>query len=316
MAVALHPFNSAIDRHDQRSAVKLFQLLWPDPAVSHAVAVNLAASIRAAHAAAEASWAVTMFPQMLRLNVGQVETLTLSETNARFLFSAPLEVSLQPRFHLELPNRPVYRSVPVPSGVCSFPIAELKSLPRPIRDAHEAYIEAAASLKRTSPFKKSFSPAVVEYIESVLATKLPRPGYLMTGLVDSRIDPLAEEVQEDQTLFEGARYQVTINAYERDPIARQLCIARHGTACMICGFSFGLAYGPVAENFIHVHHLRPLSEIGGEYEVNPIEDLRPVCPNCHAVIHRRTPAFSIDEVRCYCESGRSRYDRLPKIYRA
>ncbi|HSX81067.1 MAG TPA: HNH endonuclease [Candidatus Saccharimonadia bacterium] len=49
--------------------------------------------------------------------------------------------------------------------------------------------------------------------------------------------------------------------------------------------------------FIHVHHCRPLSEIAGEYVVDPIEDLRPVCPNCHAVIHRRTPPFTIEEVR-------------------
>jgi 5-methylcytosine-specific restriction enzyme A len=25
--------------------------------------------------------------------------------------------------------------------------------------------------------------------------------------------------------------------------------------------------------------------------------LRPVCPNCHAVLHLRTPPFSIDEAR-------------------
>jgi predicted HNH restriction endonuclease len=93
-----------------------------------------------------------------------------------------------------------------------------------------------------------------------------------------------------------------VNAYERDPRARQLCIARHGTTCVVCGFSFAAVYGPVADGFIHVHHLRPLSELGGEYEINPDEDLRPVCPNCHAVLHRRVPAFSIDEVRAFLDS--------------
>jgi predicted HNH restriction endonuclease len=42
-----------------------------------------------------------------------------------------------------------------------------------------------------------------------------------------------------------------------------------------------------------------LSEIGGEYIVDPVADLRPVCPNCHAVLHRRIPAYSIEEVRVF-----------------
>jgi predicted HNH restriction endonuclease len=30
-------------------------------------------------------------------------------------------------------------------------------------------------------------------------------------------------------------------------------------------------------------------------------DLRPVCPNCHAVLHHRVPAFSIEEVRTFLQ---------------
>ena len=39
------------------------------------------------------------------------------------------------------------------------------------------------------------------------------------------------------------------------------------------------------------------SEISEAYEVNPITDLRPVCPNCHAMIHRQVPAYSIDDIK-------------------
>ena len=42
--------------------------------------------------------------------------------------------------------------------------------------------------------------------------------------------------------------------------------------------------GREAEGYIHVHHLRGLSDVGGEYVVDPVNDLRPVCPNCHAVL--------------------------------
>jgi 5-methylcytosine-specific restriction protein A len=108
---------------------------------------------------------------------------------------------------------------------------------------------------------------------------------------------LPEEVSGPQTYHEGAVRQVTVNAYERNPQARTRCIEHHGTRCVVCGFDFGAVYGPAAEGYIHVHHLRPLGAIAAEYEVDPVEDLRPVCPNCHAVIHRRVPAFSIEEVR-------------------
>lgn len=301
---SLEPFNPAIDRYDRRSAARLFQSLWPDVTVARAIAENLAASIRVAHAAGEACWEVTMYPHGIRLNVGQVETLTFWEEGCRFLFQSPLHLRSDSRFEVSTDPSPVYPSVPIPSGVCQVAPSNLVDLPATVRRAHESYIQAAASYKRSSPFRRSHSPAVIEYIESALATALPRPSYAPRAAHDQRVDPLPDELDPSQPLTEGACYQVTVNAYERDPRARQLCIAGHGTACVICGFSFGAAFGPVAEGFIHVHHLRPLSEIGGEYEVNPVEDLRPVCPNCHAVLHRRVPAFSIEEVRGFLQQQR------------
>jgi hypothetical protein len=116
---------------------------------------------------------------------------------------------------------------------------------------------------------------------------------------------LPEEVAETPALLEGAVTRVSVNAYERRPEARRRCIAAHGTDCCICGFSFGEVYGEVAEGYIHVHHLRSLSEIGGEYEVNPVEDLRPVCPNCHAVLHLGGECLSIQEVRRMVEDNRA-----------
>jgi 5-methylcytosine-specific restriction protein A len=83
-----------------------------------------------------------------------------------------------------------------------------------------------------------------------------------------------------------------VNAYERDPRARKACLAHHGTNCSVCGFNFESRYGKIGEGFIHVHHLVPLSEVGEDYEVDPIADLLPVCPNCHAMLHRSDPPLS------------------------
>lgn len=106
-----------------------------------------------------------------------------------------------------------------------------------------------------------------------------------------------DEVQEPTLFLEGSTRRVSVNAYERDRRARSSCIEHHGTACTVCGFRFGDVYGAVAEGHIHVHHLRPLADSGGEYAVNPITDLRPVCANCHSVIHLGGTLRSIEEVQ-------------------
>jgi 5-methylcytosine-specific restriction protein A len=108
---------------------------------------------------------------------------------------------------------------------------------------------------------------------------------------------LPDEVCATAGLLEGAVREEHMNAYERNPIARRLCLETHGYGCSACSFDFGVAYGPGAANYIHVHHLIPLAEIGEEYEVDPVRDLIPVCPNCHAVIHRRMPPYSIQEMK-------------------
>jgi predicted HNH restriction endonuclease len=97
--------------------------------------------------------------------------------------------------------------------------------------------------------------------------------------------------------------QILVNRYERDPHAREACIARYGTVCYVCGFDFSSRYGEVMAGFIHVHHLLPLASVGVGYQVDPERDLRPVCPNCHAVIHRREPPYSIEEVQQFIRGG-------------
>jgi hypothetical protein len=79
-----------IDPYDKQSAARLFRWLWPAADVSLACAHALSASIRVAHEAADACWEVTMFPDLVRLNVGQVEVLRLTADEATFLFRAPL----------------------------------------------------------------------------------------------------------------------------------------------------------------------------------------------------------------------------------
>lgn len=102
----------------------------------------------------------------------------------------------------------------------------------------------------------------------------------------------------DQIYMEGAQMATLTNRYERNPKARARCIAVHGSACKVCGFDFGIVFGEAFSGKIEVHHIKPISEIGKEYVVDPVKDLMPVCPNCHMMLHsKQEGVYSIEELK-------------------
>jgi 5-methylcytosine-specific restriction protein A len=106
-----------------------------------------------------------------------------------------------------------------------------------------------------------------------------------------------DELDISETLFEGMKKTVSVNIYERNQEARAKCIEHYGVKCVVCSCDFEKVYGDIGKGFIHVHHLTQLSDIGQGYEVDPVKDLRPVCPNCHAMLHKRNPPYTIDEMK-------------------
>lgn len=95
--------------------------------------------------------------------------------------------------------------------------------------------------------------------------------------------------------IEGATSRITQDKYERSEANRNACLKIHGFSCKICNFNFEKIYGAYAKNFIHVHHIVPLSK-SGITEIDPARDLIPVCPNCHSVIHLKEQELSPVEV--------------------
>ena len=109
-------------------------------------------------------------------------------------------------------------------------------------------------------------------------------------------DYLEESITAPAALREGRTKQITVNIYEWNPIVRSKCIDHYGAVCQVCDFDFETKYGKMGKGFMHVHHLVELSTIGEDYEVDPIRDLQPVCPNCHAMLHKRQPAYLVREL--------------------
>lgn len=113
---------------------------------------------------------------------------------------------------------------------------------------------------------------------------------------------------ENKSFPEGAKQTVQVNRYERNPEARAKCLEIHGTRCEICKMSFAETYGTFAKDFIHVHHITPLHQISESYEVNTETDLMPVCPNCHAMLHRNDNngiPMTVDQLKLLYEVSKS-----------
>ncbi len=141
-------------------------------------------------------------------------------------------------------------------------------------------------------------PAKIKGFEPVLTQKsLVRVGSSWYASDDAVPISIPEEVANPEKFLEGTAKTISVNAYERNSNARSICINHHGAVCAVCNFNFETTYGAIGRGFIHVHHIVPLAEIRREYVLNPIDDLVPVCPNCHAIIHLTQPAMSVEELR-------------------
>lgn len=323
---------------EERSSVETAELVFESFFESKQELIScaslLAESIKLAHQSGPECWSLTLYPKRIRLNVGPSEVLVLSYDNV-FLpidgeyyseiiaSNAFVEIS-DDGDNPELGNdnrdnpepdigNPIltspgsyYPSVPGSQIICFLPPERLDDCYPILATAHRKFIELAAEQRKKTPWRSSFSPGVVSYLNQLLNISLPLPTYVSGKPDYEMIFP--DEVTTANIYPEGAVSQVLVNVYERDPKARKACIEHYGLNCHVCNFNFETVYGERGKGFIHIHHLRPIS--AGEYEVNPIDDLRPVCPNCHAMIHR-FGLLSIEELKVLMQD--KAIDR-PKTY--
>ena len=155
--------------------------------------------------------------------------------------------------------------------------------------AEEQYIRLCRELN-ISPNNKERTFWEIDTFKSI------NPSY--TGFPD--------EENHQSEYQEGSVQQVIVNRYERNPNAREACLKKYGYNCSACNFNLENFYGKMGQKFIHVHHLIPLSSIGENYTLNPEKDLRPVCPNCHAMLHKTNPPLSIEELKRQIELKNSK----------
>lgn len=251
---------------------------------------RLASSIRFAHAIERGErWALTLDEKQVRMTVGMPEVFGIRSDEVWFFVAtdsppqiADTRIDVEESSYANL--RGAFRIAGPPNAI----LAVYDQL----RDAHQRAITQAAKKDVNPAARKYHSKELIRHLRSALREEVPQPAYSQDAPV---IFP--DEVEAGRSYREGAVRRVEVNQYERDPAARAKCIDHYGAACSICDLDFGAVYGETMDGFIHVHHLRPIADVGEEYEVDPIDDLRPVCPNCHAALHSRTPPLAISDVQ-------------------
>jgi len=183
--------------------------------------------------------------------------------------------------------------------------------------AHIRLVEEDGYTLLTFPLKYSAKlqdaqgqgPARIDgFVPELTRRTLVRLGSSWYASDDEAPSTIPEQIDEAESFFEGGAIQVLVNGYERNERARRACIAHFGTVCQVCEFDFARFYGPMGRGVIHVHHRTQLSDRNGEYEVDPIRDLIPVCPNCHAMIHLTRVPLDIELLRGLVAANGARGD--------
>lgn len=169
-----------------------------------------------------------------------------------------------------------------------------------LRDYYLSQILKDYGVHKLKVALKAYMDFIIYYEEGHNSTtrKIERDIYLKYDKVINCQQTNRTLENEINEYWEGESEEVTITTHKRNIDARNKCIENKGSKCCICGFDFEETYGELGKGFIHVHHINPISDSKGRYEINVEKDLFPVCPNCHAMLHRKHGSIlSIEELQ-------------------
>lgn len=124
---------------------------------------------------------------------------------------------------------------------------------------------------------------------------LDRNGFKLVKKPD--FEEIRQSIKDAETFTEGKRSTRLQTYYERDARAKRKCLEHFGYICQVCEIDFLDQYGEIGR-ILHVHHIVPIASVGQSYEVDPTKDLVPVCPNCHAMLHKSKPdPYTVEHLR-------------------
>lgn len=102
-----------------------------------------------------------------------------------------------------------------------------------------------------------------------------------------KASPKANKIApKEREITEGEKKHVEYERAHRSQALRQKCIDKYGFQCQCCGMNFSDLYGKeIGDRFIEVHHLKQIANFDKSRPQDYIENLVPLCSNCHSMIH-------------------------------
>ncbi len=163
--------------------------------------------------------------------------------------------------------------------------------------SHDTFAKKDFALNYEDGFK--LTPTGAAYVED----HKDAIDYLMTDDfnyddVKSALDEISDRTSVlplEEIISEGKTVTRCVQTRERSSRLRMIAIENftHNNiiTCDCCGFNFHSFYGPnYGVDCIEIHHIKPIFLYEGvsfeQTVANAIQNLLPVCPNCHRVIHK------------------------------
>ena len=236
------------------------------------------------HASAFAAWGYIDWRQRVHYNIGDSVYIYCTKPYMRVMYKTVVEKVNLP-FNSITDDKELWHDIEEYNKALTGKYARLKLVEQVDRDALSLKNLKKHGLKAAPQEPIRISDDLAEYIDKYIK--------------DDFEEGVFPESSLPEDSYEGATKLTVVNKYERSSIARQRCIEYHGCQCTVCGLNFEKKYGEIGKDFIHVHHIVPLNQIGKEYVVDFKNDLTPVCPNCHAMLHRELNgnAITVDDLK-------------------
>ncbi len=292
-------------RSDPKYAEEIISTLWPNKQMRLECLQFLLNSIRFAHSQGSASWEVTLFEDLIRLNVGQIAVLSLWAEEAHAYCLATLHLPKQSGIRLDTDWKH-FDAIPEPTEAYRVDTNSLDTCPKALRDAHFSLIRIAATRKPHSPFKGSFSDGILTYLEKEFDTSIDRPTYidpkaseptpseLFTLTEEEFIEDFERQLQESSKVEDEIRRKRLENApkkpetvqifqtvFKRNTDVIAEVMKRANGFCEACGKPAPFLRARDGKPYLEIHHKVFLADKGED----TVENAVALCPNCHREMH-------------------------------
>lgn len=114
---------------------------------------------------------------------------------------------------------------------------------------------------------------------------------------------------EDDVIREGKETTTSSKSKKRSKKLRDAAIEYYKDdnghiKCAVCGFDFEKTYGELGKDYIQIHHEKPICQYSSDgvqkYIKDAVKDVKPLCANCHCMIHRnKSISLSVEDLKTH-----------------